>query len=422
MYNASTIKTGFSGLLGVKDSKNPTYPSVPSTLSDSVSGLYLNTDFHPITTIENIYYATTDVYKFAEQWVIGTYAVGDIVKNGDFSYTSLSADNVEEPTKDSTKWEWTVYTTIREMIDKANVTVVRNMLQEMKLTGQTKGMFSDLRIFDRSGQYQDTVTKRGAFVGLRIDAHSTLGLQLAIKTIGIQLTKAQSILTIYCYHSSINEPLFTFDMENITAKNFTWFTNFNKVLSGNALTNDSGGYFYLGYYDEDLDGNAINRKYDFSRAPCSGCTSQQYDYLSYKQWSKYYKICAFYVVDINDDRTLFDTEDVVEEYNNNFGLNISVGVQCDASDFIVDNKLLFSDAVGTQFSIDTMRMIANAPRGNNMTDRLREYAAIQLNGAVSDLGYIQNGIKSIRAINVDFSSLGSPCFSNRVRGIRKGVI
>lgn len=421
MYNASSIKTGFLGLLGISNPRKPIYPRVPADLADSYSGLFLNTDFHPITTLENIYYATEDIYRHSEQWVTGTYAAKVIVKNGDYAYTSLVADNTDEPTIDSKKWEWVVYTEIRKMMDKANVTVVRNMLQEMKLMGQTKGLFADLRIFDRSGQYRDTVTKRGAFVGLKIATHTAIGLQLALGEIGIQLSEAQPKLTIYCYHSSLDDPLFTFDMDNIPAKNFKWY-NLGKLLSGQSALNDAGGYFYLGYYDADLVGSAINRKYDFSRAPCDGCTSQKYDYISYKQWSKYYKVNAFYVVDINDDRTLFDTEDVIDVYDNNYGLNFSVGAQCDISDFIVSHKRLFADAVGVQFSVDTMRLIESASRGNNMTDRLREYASVELNGTMNGSGYMQNANKAIKAINIDLSNLKSPCFGSRSRGIRTGTI
>ncbi|NCD40901.1 MAG: hypothetical protein EOL88_02295 [Bacteroidia bacterium] len=421
MYNATTIKTGFSGLLGISNPRKPIYPRVPTDLQGSESGLYLNTDFHPIATIENIYYATENIYQYADEYVVGTYNTGEIVKYGDYSYTSLEDGNTETPGIEATKWEWTVYTEMRGMLNKSYVTVVRNFLQELKLIGSTKGIFSDLRIFDRSGKYSDEVVKRGGFVGLRIATHSAIGLQLAIPTIGIQLNTAQDSLMIYCYHSSKDSPVFTFEMTDIQAKEFTWF-NLNEVISGNSMEYDSGGYFYIGYYEEDIIGNAINRKYDFSRTPCKGCINQTYDYISYRQWSKYYNICSFYVIDINDDRTLFNIGDVVEQYDNNYGLNISVSVQCDISDYLVENRGVFSDAIGISFSCDVMKLIESCTRGNNITDRLRNYASAELRGVVSDLGYMQNLNKSVKSIKIDFSALNSPCFGSGIKGIKYGYI
>jgi hypothetical protein len=417
MYNASTIKTGFSGLLGLSNPRNPKYPRVPSTLTSSTSGLYFNKDFHPITTIENIYFAVEDVYRDSEQWTSGTYSSGVIYRNDGYVYRSLEDDNTEEPSINATKWEWVVYSEIREMIDNACVTVVRNLLQEMRLLGQTKGLFTDWRIFDRSGKYSDTVTKRGAFVGFRLATHSAHGLVYDISQIGLQLTDAQDSLTIYCYHSSKSDPLFTKELSSITAKNFSWH-NIAKTISGMVDENDAGGFYYIGYYDSDLTGNAINRKYDFSRAPSDGCSScQKYDLISYKQWSKYYRITPFYVVDTEDDRTLFNTEDVIESYDNNFGLNISLGVRCDLSSFLVDNKLAFADAIGVQFSAETMNKIQSSPRGNNMTDRLRDYAATELYGINRDYGYKSDVSKAIKSINIDITSLKSPCLGKQSKGM-----
>lgn len=420
MYSASEIKTGFSGLLGISNPINPKYPRVPSDLQNSDSGLFYNEDFHPITNIENIYNSVEYLYRDAAEYTVGTYASGTIVKNGHFVYSSLEDDNVEEPSINATSWEWTTYTQIRSMIERASVTVVRSFLQEMKLIGTSKGLFNDTRIFDRSGKYSDEVVKRGAFVGLRVATHTAVGLQLLVSKLGIQLTTAQDTLVIYCYHSSKSTPIWTKTLTDIESREFNWFPIDEEMDSHGSV--DAGGYFYIGYYDEDVTGNAINRKYDFSRVPCKGCISQTYDYISYKQWSKYYNIRPFYVLDINDERTLFDTEDVVEEIDNNFGLNLELTVRCDITDFLIKHKFLFADALGTQFSCDVMKSIETSTRGNNITDRLREQASMELRGAVNDLGYMQNVNKVIKSINIDFNNLNSPCFGMSRKGIKYGSV
>jgi hypothetical protein len=108
---------------------------------------------------------------------------------------------------------------------------------------------------------------------------------------------------------------------------------------------------------------------------------------------------------------------VIESYDNNFGLNISLGVRCDLSSFLVDNKLAFADAIGVQFSAETMNKIQSSPRGNNMTDRLRDYAATELYGINRDYGYKSDVSKAIKSINIDITSLKSPCLGKQSKGM-----
>ena len=57
MFNVSTVKTALFGMIGLKDSANPSIPI--NTLTGASQSVYFN-DYHPLVTFDNLYSIAPD--------------------------------------------------------------------------------------------------------------------------------------------------------------------------------------------------------------------------------------------------------------------------------------------------------------------------------------------------------------------------
>ena len=102
----------------------------------------------------------------------------------------------------------------------------------------------------------------------------------------------------------------------------------------------SGGTFYLGYYQDDLVGQAIEyKKLNWLTgfcATCDGGISQK----RYNSISKHVNMRSFYVPSANLDpaREMFSPEAVIEKDTTNWGFNFNISINCDLTNFWCDNR------------------------------------------------------------------------------------
>jgi hypothetical protein len=345
-------------------------------LTDTDSGLYYN-DFHPLLFIDNLY-------------------------------------AIKEENKD-----WATYLTEKT---KASIRkLINRVFIEKKMHQYTKEIFKEIRLYDGVGNIYDKLVRESRFVGFEIQLNRSNNVVLNLDYIGWQFDTTQVDKDIYIYHSSQIEPLETFKI-SVTKENSLEWLKISNRLKYFETTHDVGGAFYIGYYEDDFVGQAIERKVDLSK-PCGSCNRQSV--LNYSAWSKWAKITPFYVTNGNLNGTqLWNPENNIYCNNTNFGLNFIMSANCDITDFICNHREMWNEVLGLQVAVDMLGEMAFSTRINRVANVSQDYILRELDGdnESSSVGMKKQLDKAIKAFDFDLSELDSPCMPCQKKGIRFGGI
>jgi len=374
MYTITDIQDCLFTQLGWYESADSNIPNHGLTTTDS--GLYYD-DFHPLLFIDNL------------------YAIKD--ENKDWT------DYLTEKTKAS----------IRKLINRVFI--------DKKMHQYTKDIFKEIRLYDGVGNIYDKLVRESRFVGFEIQLNRSDNVVLNLDYIGWQFDTIQASKDIYIYHSSQVEPLETISIDVTKESSLEWLKISNR-LKYFETTHDVGGAFYIGYYEDDFVGQAIERKVDLSK-PCGSCNRQSM--INYSAWSKWAKITPFYVSNGNLNGTdLWNPENNIYCNNTNFGLNFIMSANCDITDFICNHKEMWNEVLGLQVAVDMMGEMAFSTRINRVANVSQDYILRELDGdnESSSKGMKVQLDKAIKALDFDLSSLDSPCMPCQKKGIRFGSV
>jgi len=391
MYDSAKIKSELTSLVGFRKAYDPSYPALPNQLATSTSGRTV-AGAHPLCTLENLWNTGPEFTKFEAQ--------------------------VDGP---AAFFAW-----LTELRDEAAIFMITELIKSRKMDGANRSLIDSLKLYDGIGAYVDRIVGRSRFVGLEVRVQSQEGLQVALGAIGIQLDKPLAIgLPIYIYHSSRAEPVAELTIPVTSGQSFTWFTPEKlTLLRSNDSGHDSGGVFYIGYYEEDLgDAQAIKRTSSWGKAPCIGCS--EWNVQSFKKWSKHVDVIAFSVPSTAlaaDSNNLFDTGAITYDASNNWGLNLAVTVECDLTDFFISNKSLFADALAGALVLKCLNVIAYSTRMGAISDQTKAIAMADLNeNDKSSFAYKWLG--TLKALALDFSTINSTCMpKNEGPGVAWGAV
>lgn len=439
MYNAFTLQQNFSGLVGFFQPYDPAYNRIPAFLNDSLSGRYVQL-MHPLCTLENLYNIGPEFDKFDfPAWVNQGYEKGSIVASGgklwraegaiavDYGEPLAGAEYVEEYGAEyNVNALWKEYEPFTDWLlqnYKASVLeLFADFIRARKLDNANKVLLDSQILFDGIGSYADRVIKSNRFVGFQIKVSSQQGLQAQINKLGLQLDGAQ-VVKFYLYHSSVLEPLKTFDITVGKASTFNWQNVTDAILKFYEDNHDASGTFLLGYYEADLQSGiqAINREYNFRTGPCMGCN--EYNWNAFNKWSKYVKIFPFSVGSayLDGGKNLFDTSKIAYQPSTNFGINISLTIACDLTEFFTTNKLMFGDALGMKVCLKLLNQTAYSTRMNGISDKTKALAMADLSVDTKD-SFINTYLKELKALAVDFSGISSACLPAQRNGVTVGAL
>ena len=189
---------------------------------------------------------------------------------------------------------------------------------------------------------------------------------------------------------------------------------------------DSGGLFYIGYFQADIVGQAIKKDFNWNSGPCNTCSGGA---NAMKIWNKrldFLRVSPIYVESGKLNGTqMFDYTDKVYSPNNNFGLNFGVSVQCDISNYLCDQKFVLADLIGKQVAVDILNDMKHSVRLNRIANVSSNMIIRDLEGdrETHEEGLsirLQNAVKTT---SFDFSKIDSPCLPcvNKF-GIKKRAI
>jgi len=271
----------------------------------------------------------------------------------------------------------------------------------------TKTFLDSVQVVDGAGRIEDTVTAAGRFVGFEIDLKRANNLKAVIDWIGLQFTQIQSGLTIYLFHSSQKTAIATWSLTSAAAESFDWLTAASPSAGDNELhyvdysgNIDSGGVFYLGYFEADITGSAIEKQFN-----CSGCPG--YPNATFK-WSKWAEIRPFEVASGDLDGTNIFDIDGVGYSDTNYGLNLSFSIKSDITEMLVNNTDLFTNALGYQFASDMIEsyIFNSDSRMNKKQDTATKNAVLYEWSAPENQISIRKRLsEAIEALETDLSKI-----------------
>ena len=423
MIRIADIQDKMLHLVGWKQSYDLSDIMLSSNLTQTESGMYFQ-QIHPLLTLDNLRSIAPDFQNFNWQVhdVNKAYKSGEVVRIDDSLYKAIQDVPAETDILDSEYWsETNPFSEWLEEKTKASIVKLVNKFINMKLADKaTKSLIENKILFDGTGRLTNKIENRNKLVGFEIDTVRSKGVTVKIDKIGLQMTEPGSY-TLYIFHSSNPEPIYTLTFEKTKANSLEWFKPKDDILLPyESVNTDAGGSWYLVYKQSELPENAqaIYKDRDWSTGPCKACSRSEF--LAYQAWSKYIEIHPFY---ISEDEE-FDPEIMNFTYDKNYGINLEVSAYCDLTDFIIKQRAMFQDVLSKQVAIDFLREFAYNP--NVRTNRHSINASkldilVELDGDSNSMR--QSGLSyeldiALKALSISTQGLDRvclPCVNNGIK-------
>ena len=423
MIRIADIQDKMLHLVGWKQSYDLSDIMLSSNLTQTESGMYFQ-QIHPLLTLDNLRSIAPDFqnYNWQVHDVNKAYKSGEVVRVDDSLYKALQDVPAETDILDSEYWtETNPFSEWLEDKTKASIVKLVNKFINMKLADKaTKSLIENKILFDGTGRLTNKIENRNKLVGFEIDTVRSKGVTVKIDKIGLQMTEPGSY-TLYIFHSSNPEQIYTLTFEKTKANSLEWFTPKDDILLPYESANtDAGGSWYLVYKQSELPENAqaIYKDRDWSTGPCKACSRSEF--LAYQAWSRYIEVHPFY---ISEDEE-FDPEIMNFTYDKNYGINLEVSAYCDLTDFIIKQRTMFQDVLAKQVAIDFLREFAYNP--NVRTSRHSINASkldilVELDGDSNSMR--QSGLSyeldiALKALSISTQGLDRvclPCVNNGIK-------
>lgn len=314
---------------------------------------------------------------------------------------------------------------LEETEDSAITEVLNDIVIAKQMAKTSKEVVANDIIYNTEGWITNTIINESRFVGIRFRPVHQIGLKAVINRLALQMTDAQTNLDIYLYHSHKAEPIDIFQYTTTQGGQFNW-----KEVDWDLMADDvdlSGGSFYIGYYQDDIAGQAV--KYDKLNwrtgycGTCDGGVNQ----TRFTSIAKYVNMQSFYVASANLDpaKNMFDPESIIETDTTNWGFNFNVSVKCDLSNFWCDNRTSLRTALGLRVVYKILKDISFSNQINHVEEQLKMMIIRDLEGD-SETRYINIADqyeKALKALKFDHSSINSICLPCSVNsGVTYGVM
>lgn len=369
MVRIQEIQEGLLHLIGWRQSYDANDGVISEALTQSESGLYYQ-DAHPLLTLQNLQNIAPDFsnISYPAHSTEETYAKGVVVTDSDKHYKSLKAVPENIQITDTEYWiETNPFSEWLETKTKACITkAISCYVNEKVAKGTYKTLCEKKTLFDGTGRIYDTIKNKNNLVGFEIVPIRAKGVTTKINRIGLQFSEPGDY-TILVMHSSLMEPYYQETFTKRIGNNIEWFTPSQELyLPYETDEIDAGGSWYICYVQSQLPtgSQAIRKSRDWSKGPCNECSRHEYE--TWRIWSKYIEVHPFYVneelVPVVDEQVqLWDVENNLYDYSTNYGLNLDITVACDMTDFIIEQRQMFTDYLSKSLAIDFLREFAYNP-------------------------------------------------------------
>ena len=296
-------------------------------------------------------------------------------------------DDITTPTQTFTGWlqaktEAGIIRAIDAWISKKfAVKTARNLLERNQL-------------YYTTGSQQDLITMGTDVCGIEVQPTRSRNISMTIEQVGIQFDTDQTV-TVRLFDATLNTEVD------------------NQVIS---YTGNGGLQWTVVYDQASITGNAINGVYDHTVNNTSIASSGS---------NRYYTATPFEVA--GSVASLWNIENNSYTSTQNYGLNLRVNIQCDYTDFILEQKELFKTVIGKQVAIDMLREMAYNPniRANrNESNMSTTQILYEIDGDSQgkDGGMRHQLDEAIKNLSIDFEGIDKICLPCKKYSIRMKAI
>jgi hypothetical protein len=448
MVRIKEIQDSLLHLIGWRQSFDANDGVVSEALTQSESGLYYQ-DAHPLLTLQNLQSIAPDFsnISYPVHSTEEAYAKGVVVTVDGVHYKSLKA--VPENIQITDTEYWVITNPFSEWLEtktKACITkAISSYVNEKVAKGTYKTLCEKKTLFDGTGRIYDVIQNRNNLVGFEIVPIRSKGVTTKINRIGLQFTEPGKY-TIYIMHSSMVEPFYVETFTKLKANDIEWFTPSQDLyLPYEADDIDAGGSWYICYLQSQtpirivpipehpkvINSYAIRKNRDWSKGPCNECSRHEYE--TWRIWSKYLEVHPFYVNEelvsiANEQIQLWDIENNLYDYSTNYGLNLDISIACDITDFIIEQRMMFTDYLSKSLAVDFLREFAYNPNvrtNRHSINASRPDILYEIDGDSSSMkksGMSYQLELAFKAINVSTEGIDRVCMPCINHGIKYRVV
>jgi len=318
---------------------------------------------------------------------------------------------------------------LNEMEESAIVECLNDVSNLKQMNKVGKEIVSNDIIYNQGGWVNKTILNESRFVGIRFRPQMYIGLKAQINKLALQFTHAQAQdpdgLKIYLYHSHKESALLEINFKTDTGNQFNWIEANVEMF---AVDSDlAGGEFFLGYYQDDIVGNAVSyEKLNWRFGYCTTCDGGASS-AKYNKIAKYVNMQGFYLPadSIHSERKMFDPEAIIENNNTNYGFNFNITVKCDLTEFWCTNRLTLKELISLKVVHKILKTISFSQQINHVEEQLKMMIIRDLEGD-KETNYInipQQYEKALKTARFNYSSLNKVCLPCSVNsGVTYGVV
>lgn len=421
MFNQEQIISGFQKTIGLQ-SNDSDFPAIDADLRESTYNEYIE-NLHPLFTHENFYNCVNEfgIYESKQSSINSwnssvKYYKGDLVKQGSEIFRSLVNNNTNNSTSDTSKWLKTnLYSNyFRKRLDTAYFTAVQSVInKKIGYDGGAKSLLDNIQLYKKKGFNSDSIVKTGRFCGYKLGIiHNNINLIL--HKIALQLTQTQNDLKIYVYNNDKVAAIKVFTLNHSVA-----FDMFEHELENLVLDWTMGtGEFIIGYYEDDIDGQAIRNNISFTQMQGGCCNTESV--LLWEKYKNYVAIKPFYVdankLDLVNHTLSWDLEDEIYVSENTFGINLWFSAHCEVTDHILRQKHIFKNLIKQILVVHCLKDLVFTTQDNQVAAKVRAFAQMYEGGMKKFIEDEETNLyKEISRVSFDITGISSPClpFDNR---------
>lgn len=405
MYNPARLKAGLIGLVGWRQNYDPAGTQL-AQLTEPASGKYFN-DEHPMLNIENLLSIAPEFAKLAAPtaWSNATtYAPGALVTQGGQAYRATAASLNQQPPNALYWEEYDAFTAwLKEKTEAGIIRAIDTWLDRKFFLNTGRSLLERKQLLEVAGNPGDTDANQGRLAGLEIAAIRSRNVAGTIEAIGLQFDTSQTV-TVYLFSNTSPSPLETMAVNYATADALQW-EQVDWAIQGQ-------GAYYIVVDHAAITGHSINSVYEHANA-CGG--------ILQVPGGKFFRASAFTVA--GDGSALWDLDRMSYTRGTNYGLNLRLNIQCDFTDFILEQKSLFATVIAKQVAIGLLREIAFNPtsrinRHESNVDKASLLYEIDGDSQGRPGGMRKQLEDAVAAIQLDSTGIDKYCLPCRRRGVK----
>ena len=121
---------------------------------------------------------------------------------------------------------------------------------------------------------------------------------------------------------------------------------------------------------------------------------------------------------------IFDTDDVIYTYDNNYGFNLNISIKCDLTQFWIDNRSSMTNALGKIVALKVLEMMKASSQVSAIEQNVQINIIRDLEGDrdTRQVPYWAQVDRAVKAVNLDQANVNNTCVPCARKGASYGAV